>query len=127
MIGEGWHAPEQDGPTRFRWAEPRAELFISLDRAADLMIQIRLKPLEFPGAPPQRVLVAVNGTSQGPFEVPPGWTVAEFVVGRECWRAGVNKVVLTFDEGHRPADVGLGNDARTLSAAVDFFRVRLPR
>ena len=127
MIGEGWHAPEQDGPTRFRWAEPRAELFVSLDRAADLMIQIRLKPLEFPGAPPQRVLVAVNGTSQGPFEVPPGWTVAEFVVGRECWRAGVNKVVLTFDEGHRPADVGLGNDARTLSAAVDFFRVRLPR
>jgi hypothetical protein len=81
MIGAGWHAPEQDGPTRFRWAEPRAELFVSLDRAADLMIQIRLKPLEFPGAPPQRVLVAVNGTSQGPFEVPPGWTVAEFVVG----------------------------------------------
>jgi len=49
------------------------------------------------------------------------------VVERECWRAGVNRVVLTFDEGRRPADVGLGNDARTLSAAVDFFRVRLQR
>jgi hypothetical protein len=127
VIGAGWHAPEQDGPTRFRWAEPQAELFVALDRAADLMIQIRLKPLEFPGAPAQRVLVRVNETSHGPFEVPPGWAVTEFVAGRECWRAGVNKAVLIFDGGHRPADVGLGDDSRTLSAAVDFFRVRLPR
>jgi hypothetical protein len=126
-IGAGWHAPEQDGPTKFRWAEPRAELFVSLDRAADLMIQVRLKPLEFPGAPMQRLLVEVNGTSHGPFEVPPGWAVVELVAGQGCWRPGVNKVVLIFGEGHRPADVGLGNDTRTLSAAVDFVRVRLPR
>jgi hypothetical protein len=127
MIGAGWHAPEQDGPTRFRWAESRAELFVPLDRAADLMIQIRLKPLEFPGAPTQRMLVEINGTSHGPFEVPPGWAVTELMAGQECWRPGVNKVVLIFSEGHRPADVGSGNDTRTLSAAVDFVRVRLPR
>jgi hypothetical protein len=54
------------------------------------------------------------------------WRTTEFVAGQECWRAGVNKVILVFDEGRRPVDAGLGDDRRTLSAAVDFLRVRLP-
>ena len=123
LLGGGWHQPEQDAGTTFRWSTARSLVLVPLDHAAPLRLQIRLHAFAHPGAPPQTVILAVNGRLHGPVPVPGGWQVAELMVPADAWRAGVNHVDLQFAWERRPMDVGLGGDARPLSAAVDYVRV----
>lgn len=126
VIEQGWHQPEQEGPISFRWATAHATLLIPLDHADDLRVQIRLHALGFPGAPGQTLTAVVNGRAHGPTVVSPGWQTVEFLVARDAWRGGVSRLSLDFAWERRPADVGLGGDARPLAAAVDYVRVAVP-
>ena len=126
LIEEGWHQREQEGPASFRWATQRAVLLVPLDHADDLRVLIRLHAFGHPGAPEQLLTAAVNGRAHGPVSVSPGWHTTEFLASRDVWRAGVNRVVLQFAWERRPAEVGLGGDARPLAAAVDYVRVAVP-
>ena len=65
----------------------------------------------------------VNGHAQPPVGVLPDWQTVELTVPVDAWRAGVNRLHLTFAEARRPADVGVSGDRRELAAAVDFVRV----
>jgi hypothetical protein len=51
------------------------------------------------------------------------WTTIVFEVDREAWRAGVNRITLTFGRAASPADVGMSGDTRVLAGAVDYIRV----
>jgi hypothetical protein len=126
LITDGWHQPEHEGPITFRWTTAHASLLVPLDHAAELQVQVRLHALGYPGAPEQTMTVTINGRGYGPVAVSPGWHTAEFLVPREAWRRGVNRVALNFGWERRPVDVGLGGDARPLAAAVDFIFVRVP-
>jgi hypothetical protein len=123
VLEDGWHAREQEGSTTFRWASRDATVLVPLDHAATLRVQVRLQPFGYAGAPPQLVTVAVNGHDQPPAAVPPGWNTVELTVDEQHWRTGVNRLRLRFASSARPADVGLGGDARELSAQVDYIRV----
>jgi hypothetical protein len=125
MIGRGWHAPEVSGATTFRWAESRAELLLPLDRAAPLMVQIQVQPFAFAGAEPLRMSVTINGRRHEPVALQHGWQRVELPTPLELWHGGVNRIVLEFSRATRPADVGLGDDARALSAALDYLRVQV--
>ncbi|MBI3263986.1 MAG: hypothetical protein HYZ58_12675 [Acidobacteria bacterium] len=123
VLGPDWHGAERDGLSTFRWAPQEAGLDVPLDVAADLAVRIRLKAFAYPGAPAQTLILDINGTRLGFFEVQPEWQVLETTVSRAVWRAGANRVTLRFAWQASPASVGLGGDPRSLSAAVDYFRL----
>jgi hypothetical protein len=120
---DGWHAPEREDSTTYRWASARARLRVALDHPARLRIDVRLHAFAFPGAPPQILTIDVNGTRCSPVVVGGEWQIAQCVLESSAWRSGVNAVVLEFSRADRPADVGIGGDTRALAAAVDYLRV----
>ena len=95
-----------------------------LDHAAPLLVQIRLHAFGFAGSPPQTVTLVVNGRRLAPVAIHDAWETAEMETPADAWRAGVNRVRLDFGWTRRPIDVGLGNDPRPLSAAIDYVRVQ---
>ena len=132
LLGDGWHGPERDGDTTFRWAASPATLRVPLDHAAELRVQIRAHAFAYPGAPPQVLAIHVNGAASAAgtcaaVPVPAGWQVVECTVDAGSLRAGVNRVELRFASVQRPVDVGAGGDGRPLAAAVDWLRVSKPQ
>jgi hypothetical protein len=132
LIGEGWHAPETEGASTFRWAASPATVRIPLDHAAPLRVQVRLHAFSYPGAPQQTLTLSANGKSCVPAEpsgapltVTPAWVTVECTLDAASWRAGVNELELRFAYTQRPVDVGLGGDVRPLAAAVDWVRITL--
>ena len=119
-IGSGWHAQERTGTTSFRWATRTATLMVPLDHAATIRVDVRAQAFNYPGAPPQTIGLVVNGNAQPATTLTADWSLASFVVNHDMWRAGVNRISLVFEREARPADVGLGQDPRLLSAAVDY-------
>jgi hypothetical protein len=126
LLGEGWHSPEREGATTYRWAASPAAMLIPLDHAAALTVQIRLHAFNYPGWPGQTLILDVNGHSYGPVPVHQGWETIEFSTVEDVWRAGVNRLELAFAAAHAPVEVGLGGDPRPLAAAVDYVRLQQP-
>lgn len=126
LLEGGWHQPEREGPTTFRWASETAGIILPLHHVAPLRVQVRLHAFVFRGAPTQSITLVVNDRRHGPLPVEPGWHVVEFDVPAETWRAGVNRLTLHFGWQNQPANVGLGGDPRFLAAAVDYIRVTVP-
>jgi hypothetical protein len=126
LLSDGWHAPEKDGATTFRWAASPATLRIPLDHAATLRMQVRLHAFAYPGSPSQTLTLSANGTACLPLPVGPEWQTVECTLDRSAWRAGVNELELRFAYAQRPVDVGAGGDLRPLAAAIDWVRVSVP-
>jgi hypothetical protein len=126
VLAGGWHAPEKDGATTYRWAAAPAALRIPLDHAATLRVQVRLHAFVYPGAPPQTVTIAANAHDCGTMPIGAAWQTVECTLDRSAWRAGVNDVSLQFAYAQRPMDVGMGGDPRPLAAAIDWIRVTVP-
>jgi hypothetical protein len=122
-VEDGWYPPERRQETSFRWATRTATLKLFLDHSATLRVQTRALALSWPGAPAQSLTLLVNGHPQPAVAVSPDWTVLEQQVPADEWRRGLNRLTFSFSRETRPLDVGLGNDARTLAAAVDYVRV----
>lgn len=124
VLGDGWHAAERSGDgTTFRWVASPATMRLPLDHAAPLRIQIRMHAFGYAGAPPQALTIVVNGHPLEPRPVSPGWEVVEIDTPADIWRGGVNRLRFEFSQAARPADVDLGGDTRSLSAAIDYVRV----
>lgn len=126
LLGEGWHAPEREGPITFRWAATPAVLRIPLDHAATLRLQVRLHAFAYPNAPQQSLTIDANHRACAPLPVPGDWQTLECTLDASAWRGGVNVVSLAFAYAQRPQDVGAGGDDRPLAAAIDWIRVTVP-
>jgi hypothetical protein len=120
----GWFTPEREGGLSFRWATQQAALTLPIVFAADLDLQVRLRAFALPGAPAQTVTIETGAARFGPVPVGTEWQTIVVAVPRAAWRAGPNQVVLRFSFVGRPSSLG-GGDARDLSAAVDFVRVKV--
>jgi hypothetical protein len=134
LLAEGWHAPEKEGATTYRWASAPAILRVPLDHGAVLRVQLRLHAFAYPNSPQQTLMISVNGRScqPGGASTPPGvvpadWQTLECTLDRDAWRAGVNELVLQFGYARRPMDVGMGADPRPIAAAIDWIRVTVPQ
>jgi hypothetical protein len=127
LLGDGWHAPEKDGATTYRWAAAPATLRIPLDHAAALRVQVRLHAFAYRGAPPQTLTIAANGHACAALPVGAEWQTVECTLDRSAWRGGVNELSLRFAYAQRPMDVGMGGDPRPLAAAIDWIRVTVPQ
>lgn len=124
-LDDGWHGPERDGDLTFRWTEDRAALIVPLDHPAPLLLQVQLRAFEYPDAPPQQLMVEINGHAiEGPV-ITGVWQRVEIPTDAGIWTRGVNRVVLRFSRAARPADVGGGGDRRSLAAAIDYVRIQV--
>ena len=122
-VGDGWHAAERDGAVSFRWAMKSAFLDLPLDHAADLLVQVDVRPYQPPNQPPQQLTLVVNGAPQTPVTLAAGWQPVRIAVPRAAWRSGVNHLELRFAYEARPSDAGIP-DGRTFAASVDALLLR---
>ena len=86
LLGEGWAGTPRQAALAQVWATGESsslEFFASTVEERTLVA--RCQPFHFPGAPVQRVELAVNGTSRGEVELAPGareirWTIPSEVL-----------------------------------------------
>jgi hypothetical protein len=127
-IGAGWHQPEQDRGTSYRWASREAVMRVALDHPARLDVQVRAKPFSAPGVSAQALTVRVNGAAQPAVPMAGAdWQTLALEVPQHTWRAGVNELRLTFAHATAPSAVTGSADRRELSAAIDFVRLSVVR
>ena len=110
--GEGWSWDEVLDGSSANWAtQEGARFFAPLRESGDYAMHIRAKAFSYPGSPPQRVTVRVNGHSLPPQEVNPGWTDIILQVPANFLHPGLNQVALDFAYLASPHDVFPGNFA----------------
>jgi hypothetical protein len=117
----GWSAFERraDGTT-FAWAVGRhAGLGLHLDRPRPLRLRATLWPYPLPGRR-QRLTAELNGRRLGTVPLDRGRQTIEVELPASAWRAGENRLDLTFADATAPADVDPGSaDRRRLAVAFD--------
>jgi len=102
-VLDGWHDAEHDGAVTFRWADRTAMLLVPLAYPAALLVQVQAHAFSFPGAPPQRVTISINGARLDPIVLGADWQRVEATAPASMWHSGVNRVLLDFEWAARPA------------------------
>jgi len=111
-VGDGWDTGFQMSDFGFRidqtnalWATEReADLYLPLDGPRDVTLRLAIAPLTYPGAPPQRLSLSVNGVAMDgrgaevlqDRVLAAGWQVIEARVPASATRRGPNRVRLSF-------------------------------
>jgi len=117
----GWSAFERrpDGTT-FAWAVGRhAGLGLHLDHPRPLRLRATLWPYPLPDRH-QRLTAELNGRRLGTVPLDRGRQTIEVELPASAWRAGENRLDLTFAYAAAPAGVDPGStDPRRLAAAFD--------
>jgi hypothetical protein len=127
-VGPGWHQPEQERGTSYRWASREAIVRVALDHAAHLSLQVRAKPFMAPGVSTQQLTLRVNRSLEAAVPIAdPDWQTVVVDVPEEAWRAGINELRLTFSHATAPSAISGSTDRRELSAAIDFVRLSVVR
>ena len=126
-LEDGWGRPERGRDVSYRWAKEAPAVRLVLDYAAPLLVQVRAQAFTWPAASPQQLTLEVNGAPQSPLTIPSQWGIVKQTVPVTAWRSGLNRIRLRFSRATRPRDVGVSNDDRLLSAAVDYIRVEEAR
>jgi len=120
----GWSGDEhwRGGPT-MQWTSDReSSATIWLGAPADRVLELRVRPLSYPGAPRQTVTVEVNGRPAGTLALEPDWTVYRLPVAAGSFGPGRNTLRFTYGHTIVPAAVIAGStDTRTLAVAFDYL------
>jgi hypothetical protein len=109
-VGGGWHAPERDGVSRFRWtAESRADLLFLVQRPQPLVLSLDAEPAarRWPAA---AMRVTVNGAAAA---CRSGAPPCDWILPRDAMRSGLNVIALHSVTVPAPAP-----DARRLGLKV---------
>jgi hypothetical protein len=140
-LPAGWSRAETTGDTSFSWAvSPRASLLLRLapqppmlgasgvspsigGGGASSALALRAAPFSYPGAPAQKMTVAVNGHTIGAVVLAEGWQEYRLPVPSTDVAGGINQVTLMFNHLASPAQVLDSSDTRMLAAAVDWVKL----
>src|SRR5207344_1090072 len=98
---------------------------VPLNFTAELDLQIRIRGYARPDLPTQRVTIDTGRATFGPLVVTPDWQTLVITTQASAWRAGVNRLRLSFDMSGRPSDADATGDTRELAAAVAYVRVQI--
>ena len=119
-LRSGWSRLERD-PGRgrgFAWGLGEAstiDFHLLAPRAFDLRLEGR--SFKVPGAPPQAVAVAVNGTPVAEVEMRPKLETHIVPLPRERLRPGANRLELAYRWSRSPRQVSGSSDRRSLAVA----------
>jgi hypothetical protein len=120
-FGDGWHAPERDGPDEFRWtAAPEAELLLPLARIGTIRVQVLARPPE-DALPAGTIDLRLGRVTTEARALRPGWASYEWTVPASAWRLGTNPVIVRTTPLRGPTS----RDPRALGVAVGQIRLRL--
>jgi hypothetical protein len=119
----GWGREEQWGDGTVQWSNDReSSLVVFLGAPVDRVLEVRLRPFDYPGSPPQTVSIAVNGTRRHTLVLDPAWAVYRIPVQASFFRRGLNTFTFTYGYAVEPARVIPGNaDTRMLAVAFDYL------
>jgi hypothetical protein len=123
----GFSTDERDGDLTFAWINGvRAEVLIPRRSRRDATIVLVCEPhLPTPDAV-QQLSVSLNGTVIGTVNLKDGWNRVELAAPGRAWQIGVNELTLFLSSAVSPKELGLSEDGRRLSLAVDRLIVRTP-
>jgi hypothetical protein len=128
--GEGWAGDEEIFAATANWAVgTEAHFFFPVRGPGDRRFAAHIAPLAYPGAPPQRLSLRLNGQAlDAPLALHDGWQVVQATLPEAALRQGLNRIALRFDYAAAPTAVLPGaSDDRPLAAAVDWIEVRSER
>jgi len=107
--GEGWYQDEKIQGRTAVWAGAdglRARLFLRGDNSGPYRLRVSWLPFTYPGAPPQKVRITVNGIPVTGWEVlPSGWQDVAYVLPSGIVRNHTNEITFHFAWTKRPRDV----------------------
>ena len=128
FVLAGFHGPESIEGNWFRWLSAKeARFVVPLDEPRTATLRLRMSPMDYPGAVPQRMEVLVNDRSAGSAIMRPDFDNYDFAVSKDFWRPGLNVVTLRFARAESPAQVVPGStDRRLFSAAIDSAELLEP-
>jgi arylsulfatase A-like enzyme len=119
FTGDGWAPPGEDSGGSFAWAmDSRASLwFTRFAVGEDLEFRALCRALSFDGAPPQEVTVRIGAQVVGSATIGNRWQEIVISIPDGVVELGLNRLDLEFSWSRKPADVGINQDRRKLSAA----------
>ena len=122
----GWSASERWGEVAGQWSIGwESSIHLRFEEPADRILQMRLRPLIYPGSPRQTVAVYVNGALAGRLTLEPEWAQYELPLPAHLFRPGLNEVAFRYGHAIAPAEVVPGStDARTLAVAFEYVALR---
>ncbi|HEX3645386.1 MAG TPA: hypothetical protein VHT95_07245 [Vicinamibacterales bacterium] len=126
-LYSGFSSDERQGEITFSWINgTRAEMLIPRRSRRDAVIDIVCEPhLPKPDAV-QQLSASLNGTVIGTVTLKDGWQHVELPAPGRAWQIGVNELRLFLSSAVSPKELGLSDDGRKLSLAVDRLMVRTP-
>ena len=122
----GWGADERWEETTVQWSSGReSSLYLYLGAPTDRVLEMRVVPLLYEGAPPQTLAVEVNGVPQGRLTLEPRWQQYRLRIPARVLRAGLNAMTFTYGYAVEPDKVIPGSaDPRKLAVAFDYIALR---
>lgn len=130
-LSLGWSANERwgpDGPT-IQWTDDReSSLILALRAPVDRVLELRVRPLTYPGAAPQTLSIDVNGVPKAKLVLEPGWAVYRVALPAASFRTGLNTLTFKYGYAVTPARVVAGSsDQRLLAVAFDTLELEPAR
>jgi hypothetical protein len=108
-LGGGWDVriDEQPYNATANWATDRtAEFYLPLDAAKDATLRLAIAPLDYPGAPTQKLSITVDDAPVlRDHALAPGWQTVEAKLPAAATRRGPNRVRLEFAQAASPRSV----------------------
>jgi hypothetical protein len=126
-LSEGWWTPERLGDFTYAWADGKpSRLWVFFPQRQDIVLELGLFPLTFPGSPAQKMKIYVNERFLGEIIVEAGvWRTYALRVPHVYLTTGRNEFRFAYQYAAAPAQVLPGStDPRSLSVAFDSIEFR---
>ena len=123
----GFSGDERQDEITYSWINgTRAEILVPRRSRANATIDIVCQPHLPTRAAVQQLSASLNGTVLGTVTLKDGWQHIELKAPGHAWQIGVNELTLFLSSAVSPKELGLSDDQRKLSMAVDRLTVRTP-
>jgi hypothetical protein len=119
FLGEGWAGAEHIANDDARWVVgTAATIVVPVDAAVAHTLRVRMMPFSARGLSAQTVTVRADGTDVATRTMEQGWSVYDFAIAPDTWRAQrAHVITFTFARADVPAELNAGStDRRRLSA-----------
>ena len=127
FLYSGFSSDERQGDVTFAWINgSRGDVLIPRRSRRDAVIDIVCQPHLPTASAVQQLSASLNGTVIGTVTLKDGWQHVELAAPGRAWQIGVNELTLFLSSAVSPQELGLSDDARRLSLAVDRLMVRTP-
>jgi hypothetical protein len=126
-LYSGFSGDERDGDVTFAWINgTRGEMLVPRRSRRDATIDLVCEPNMPAPSAVQQLSASLNGTVIGTVTLKDGWQHVTLPAPGRARQIGVNQLTLYLSTAVSPKELGLSEDMRRLSLAVDRLTVSTP-